>query len=57
MIDGRAKDFAKPVTIGPAITQRLRWNAHLAPAPDGGVHVVWDADGRVYLRTVGAAVN
>lgn len=49
--------FARPVVVAPAITNRLRWNAHLAAAPGGGVYAVWDADGRVFFRAVGEAAR
>ena len=49
--------FAEPIAIGPSITKRLRWNAHLAAAPGGGAYVVWDAGERVYFRAVGEAAG
>jgi hypothetical protein len=49
--------FAEPITIGPAITKRLRWNAHLAAAPGGGAYIVWDAGERIYFRAVGEAAR
>lgn len=55
ILDTSGERFAEPVVVAPAITSRLRWNAHLAAAPGGGVHLVWDNDGRVYFRSVGTA--
>ena len=49
--------FAKPITVGPAITKRLRWNAHLAAASEGGAYLVWDAGERIYFRAVGEAAR
>jgi hypothetical protein len=53
VIDPATGRFADPVTFAPAILRRLRWNAPLAAAPGGGVYAVWEADGRVHLRTIG----
>jgi hypothetical protein len=53
VIDPATGQFAQPVTFAPALTRRLRWNAPLAAAAGGGVYVVWEADGRVYLRGIG----
>jgi hypothetical protein len=49
--------FAEPITIGPTITKRLRWNAHLAAAPGGGAYLVWDAGERIYFRAAGEAAH
>jgi hypothetical protein len=55
IIDPDGERFATPIVIAPAITSRLRWNAHLAAAPDGGAFIVWDAEGRMFFRSVGEA--
>lgn len=57
VFDPNAERFAPPIVTAPAITRRLRWNAHLAVAPGGGAYVVWDSDGRVYFRAVGEAAQ
>jgi hypothetical protein len=57
MLEARGDRFAEPVVVAPAITSRLRWNAHLAAAPGGGAYVVWDTEGRGYFRAVGEAAQ
>ena len=42
---------------GPSITRRPWWNCEIAPASGGGVYVVWDGAGTVYLRSVGVALD
>jgi hypothetical protein len=53
LFDESAARFLPPVTIAPATTRRLRWNPHLAASPDGGVVVVWEDNGEVFVRTAG----
>jgi hypothetical protein len=53
VFDEPAGRFLPPVTIAPATTRRLRWNPHLAAAPEGGVQVVWEDNGEVFVRTAG----
>jgi hypothetical protein len=57
VLEADGERFADPIVIAPAITKRLRWNAHLAAAPGGGVYVAWDAGGSVYVRAVGEATR
>ena len=51
-LDPTAGKFASPTVFSTGITRRLRWNAPLAIAPDGVVHVVWETDGRIQFRSV-----
>ena len=53
VLDEKSGRFETSVTFAPAIKQRLRWNAPLASAPDGGVYAVWEAEGRVFFRPIG----
>jgi hypothetical protein len=57
VLDERSEKFLPPVTIAPAVEKRLRWDPHLAPAPGGGVYVVWDSGGHVYFRSVGVTAT
>jgi hypothetical protein len=53
VFDEPAGRFLPPMTFAPATTRRLRWNPHLAAAPAGGVFVVWEDNGEVFVRTAG----
>ena len=55
LIDEPSGRFLPTVTIAKSTTRRLRWNPHLAASPEGGVLVVWEDDGEVFVRTVGGS--
>ncbi len=50
-VEAKSGQFLPPVMIGPATPRRLRWNPHLAAAPEQGVLVVWENNGEIFLRS------